>query len=86
MEYFRQLWNAVWHFEHPESETIQWLVDTGIGDCICFGIVIVPTVIMFMLWCEFQYWIHWTKPRREFEAKMERFHATGGTDFSIFDE
>lgn len=79
---FKELWNGVWHFETPTNETIRWMVDCGLGEVICCGIVILPTILLFIAVFLYQEW----KEKKSSEKFERRYAIAGRTqDFTVYD-
>lgn len=83
MNEFRQLWNGVWHLEVPQNETIQWIVECGLGELIVIGILLVPVMTVFAAYCKAVNWFYWTKPNAQFQARHEIVKETG--NFAVYD-
>ena len=83
MSLFRQLWNGVWHFETPQDETIRWIVECGLGEMICLGILFIPAIAIFAAYCHVLEGFYWTKPQIRFEVRHTIVEQTG--DFSVYD-
>lgn len=79
---FKQLWNGVWHYETPTDEIIRWMVDCGLGEFICLGIVVTPVVLALIALIVYQEW-----QLKKSHQKFERRHAIAGRtqDFTVYD-
>jgi hypothetical protein len=83
MNGFRQLWNGVWHYQEPQDETIRWIVQSGLGELICFAIILVPVLLVFLVLQKRSDRIYRTKPREDFEIRHAIVEKTG--NFLVYD-
>ena len=83
MKEFLEMWNGVFHGEPPANETIFWIVECGLGDLICFGVLIIPVIVGFYLYIRYLDWIYIEKPDRAFQLRDAIVEQTG--DFSVYD-
>jgi hypothetical protein len=83
MNLFKELWNGVWHYETPQDETIRWIVESGLGELICMGIIVIPVTTGFVVYLLVLNRIHWTKPRQKFEIRHAIAVQTGNK--SVYD-